>query len=711
MTKAVGFLLVCTVVTATQESLPHDTATGWAGVDPKHSAGHVQGISSIRPTSPSLAITSGTVSIGGGAVGPSLTYTCDPSINTVAGACNALNTTIAALYTSKFSDINASIYVTFGATGLGQSQYVINSKTYASFRSALQADQTDSDDVIAFADSVPATNPVNTSDTVFLTNANARALGFAAGSGLQSDGSTFCTIGAAGCYDGIITVSSAQQSAGDLYFRTGPPITGSQYDFYSVVEHETDEILGTASCSIPACGSEVYPSDLYRYQSNGTRSFGAGNNNSCASSNSGNACFSIDGVHMLQQYNNLNNGEDSGDWATNCSQPLVQDAAACPGVGGTDISPTAELLVLDVIGYSVIAPPPLLVPNVVGMTRASATTAITGQGLVVGTITTVSSLSQPAGDVISESPVAGTQVTAGSIVSLIISGSQPLTVTPSSGSSGRQLFSFVTRDANGASSIQYVQSLFSQSGISASNACYFSYDPAANVFYLLSDDMTQWYGLAGGTSGTIGNAQCTIYGGTSGSTKAGTDLTTNVDISFRSGFAGLKTIYQFSGDALGDVSGWISMGTWNDVGDPNVVELKSLSPNSGTGFSHVFTAVVKDGEGASNIAFAQFLMNTALGGFNGCFIHYDRASNVFYLLNDSGTAFFGLLAGSATQVSNSQCTLQGVGSGGTATGPNLTVTYTLEFTVGFASTKQIYMQAVDSAGVIEVWHHMGTWTP
>lgn len=711
MTQAVAFLLVCTVLSATQESVPHGATTGWAGVDPKHATGHVQGISSVHRASLPLASTSGSVSIGGGAVGASLTYTCDPSINAVAGVCNALNTTIAALYTSKFSDVNASIYVTFGTTGLGQSQYVINDKTYASFRGALQADQTDSNDVTSFTDSVPATNPINSSDTVFLTNANARALGFAAGSGLQSDGSTFCTIGAAGCYDGIITVSSAQHSAGDLYFRTGPPITGSQYDFYSVVEHETDEILGTPSCSIPACASEIYPADLYRYQSNGARSFVAGNNNSCASSNSGNACFSIDGIHMLQQYNNLNNGEDSGDWASNCSQPLVQDAVACPGVGGTDISPTAELLVLDVIGYSVVAPPPILVPNIVGMTRASATAAIGGQGLAVGTIITVASVSQPAGDVISESPAAGTQVTAGSLVNLVISGSQPLTVTPSSGSSGRQLFSFLARDANGASSIQYVQSLFSKSGISASNACYISYDPAANVFYLLSDDMTQWYGLLGGSANTIGNAQCTIYGATSGSTMVGTDLTTNVDISFRSGFAGLKTIYQFSGDALGDGSGWISMGTWNDVGDPNVVELKSLSPTSGTGFSQVFTAVVKDGEGANTIAFAQFLMNTALSGFNGCFIHYDRVSNVFYLLNDSGTAYFGLLAGSATQVSNSQCTLQGVGSGGTAMGPNLTVTYTLEFTAGFAGTKQVYMQAVDSAGVIEVWHHMGTWGP
>jgi hypothetical protein len=217
--------------------------------------------------------------------------------------------------------------------------------------------------------------------------------------------------------------------------------------------------------------------------------------------------------------------------------------------------------------------------------------------------------------------------------------------------------------------------------------------------------------LLGGSGNTTGNAQCTIYGATSGSTKVGTDLTTHVDISFRTGFSGLKTISQFSGDTLGNGSGWQTMGTWNDTGDPTVVELISLTPNSGTGFSQVFTAVTRDSNGATTIPFVQFVMNAGLSGVNGCFIHYDRASNVFFLLNDGGTAFAGLVAGSATQVSNSQCTLHGVGSGGTAVGSDLTVTYKLDFSGGFTGTKQVFMQAVNNTGVIEVWHLMGTWAP
>src|SRR5437764_15493036 len=128
----------------------------------------------------------------------------------------------------------------------------------------------------------------------------------------------------------------------------------------------------------------------------------------------------------------------------------------------------------------------------------------------------------------------------------------------------------------------------------------------------------------------------------------------------------------------------------------------------------MFTAVIRDGDGATTIPFAELVMTAQpINSFsgNGCFIFYAQASNVFYLLNDSATAFSGLVAGSATSVSNSQCTLHGTGSGGVASGSNLVVTYNLTFSPGFAGTKQIYMQAADDYSTIEVWHQIGTWNP
>jgi hypothetical protein len=61
-------------------------------------------------------------------------------------------------------------------------------------------------------------------------------------------------------------------------------------------------------------------------------------------------------------------------------------------------------------------------------------------------------------------------------------------------------------------------------------------------------------------------------------------------------------------------------------------------------------------------------------------------------------------------VSNSQCTLKGVGSGGTVVGSDLTVTYNLDLAPAFAGSKKIFLQAVDNTNVIQPWRQMGTWT-
>ncbi len=62
------------------------------------------------------------------------------------------------------------------------------------------------------------------------------------------------------------------------------------------------------------------------------------------------------------------------------------------------------------------APTSIAVPNVTGQTQAAATSAITGAGLTVGTVTQQSSSTVASGSVISQSPAAGTNVASGSAV-------------------------------------------------------------------------------------------------------------------------------------------------------------------------------------------------------------------------------------------------------------------------------------------------------
>lgn len=302
--------------------------------------------------------------------GTGIVYTCDATVNAAAPqACNVLNTTIAALYSYWFTNANATIYVTMGYGNFSHSQSWANSFTYAQFRSQLVASATSANDAAAIAGSVPAASPFGTS-MVQLNTALQRALGFTPTTGVTASGGSCPQVGVPGCYDGLITINSVNP----YYFRVGP-IAGGQFDFYTTVEHETDEVLGTASCAF-GCGGYFDATDLFRYHSNGKRAEVPGDNSPCSSPSANNGCFSLDGVHMLQQYNNADTSLDAGDWLMNCSAQRVQDAESCPGTAGLDLNVSAEILVLDVVGYTTRQHPPPAGPFVCTNTTEPSITSI-----------------------------------------------------------------------------------------------------------------------------------------------------------------------------------------------------------------------------------------------------------------------------------------------------------------------------------------------
>lgn len=85
---------------------------------------------------------------------------------------------------------------------------------------------------------------------------------------------------------------------------------------------------------------------------------------------------------------------------------------------------------IDAVSVIAQCPAPVAVPDVVGKSREAAATAINQAGLVVGTVTLHSSSTVAAGEVISESPAAGSIVLTGSAVDLVVAdpclaGGQP----------------------------------------------------------------------------------------------------------------------------------------------------------------------------------------------------------------------------------------------------------------------------------------------
>ena len=99
-------------------------------------------------------------------------------------------------------------------------------------------------------------------------------------------------------------------------------------------------------------------------------------------------------------------------------------SATVPAGSVISQSPVAGTLVATGSAVSLVissGPALVTVPNVVNSTQAAATTAISGAGLVVGAVTSAASATVPSGSVISQNPIAGTQVAPGSAVALVIS--------------------------------------------------------------------------------------------------------------------------------------------------------------------------------------------------------------------------------------------------------------------------------------------------
>jgi hypothetical protein len=282
-----------------------------------------------------------------------ISYTCDPTV--AAATCTTLNTTIAGLYNRVFSNANADIYIQYGTTGLGQSTTgFTNQISYSTYINALQAEAgpgTLRADAIA---SLPATEPALYGGApIDITSALGTALGITGLNGTTAGGA-ICTVGTSGCYNGIITITNDPSTL--LYYRNGA-IDPAAYDFYSVVEHETDEVLGTSSCIgttgpslANGCSNNAASAvDLYRFNG-GSRVF---------LDDTPGAYFSYDGGVTNGAdgalYNTLANGNDYADFISGCpATPLVQDGTACPGFAGLDITNDggAEIRLLDAVGYN-----------------------------------------------------------------------------------------------------------------------------------------------------------------------------------------------------------------------------------------------------------------------------------------------------------------------------------------------------------------------
>ena len=239
------------------------------------------------------------------------------------------------------------------ATGaLGESESYLQYVSYASLRSALSSHNTDATDASVLA-SLPATAPV--SGYLWITTAQAKALGLAAPSGTGLDG----YIGLASSYP----------------FSYSGTVTSGTYDFSGVISHELTEVMGRLMLTGGSIGPYAHSYsllDLLHYSSPGVRDLSA----------STPGYFSVDGGTTNGGAFNTVSGGDAADWASSMGANSY-DAFSNAGVANPVTR--GDLAEMDAIGWTPAVnptPPPTPTPTPIPVPSPTAGPVLSPPGAV-----------------------------------------------------------------------------------------------------------------------------------------------------------------------------------------------------------------------------------------------------------------------------------------------------------------------------------------
>jgi len=283
----------------------------------------------------------------------------------------------------------------------------------------------------------------------------------------------------------------------------------------------------------------------------------------------------------------------------------------------------------------------------------------------------------------------------------------PVSVTPSSGSGSSQVFSFVFSSPKGYAALSTILVIVNSTLVSAGE-CFFLYYPGSNALYLVNDASSGWVGSATlGQSGTLQNSQCSVNSAASSASGSGNNLTLNVALTFQPAYNGAKNIYMDAYD--GTDSGWQQKGTWTVPGATGPPAPVSVTPNSGSGSSQLFSFVSSSPRGYAALSAVLVVVNTTLASAGECYFLYYPGINALYLANDASSGWAGsVILGQSGTLQNSQCSVNSAASSSSGSGNNLTLIVALTFQPTFGGAKNIYMDAYD--GTDSGWQQKGTWT-
>ncbi len=248
--------------------------------------------------------------------------TFDPNVNNAPAGFKAAVNYALAFYQHAFTN-SVTVNITFAwaplSSGIAaQNDFFFDTFSYSQIRNALIASAKSPDDLTAYA-TLPVNNPTGHSNSVAeyeLTLPQEMALGLGTATGT----------------DLIVTLNSNLSWTFDPNNRA----VSGKHDAIGALEHEISEGMFGRFGDLASDG-QYSLFDLFRYTSSGVRGLTPGP-----------GFFSIDGTHLLTQFNNPNNGGDAADWLPS----IVGDSFGSSYSGVISAVSLVDLKTLDVAGWN-----------------------------------------------------------------------------------------------------------------------------------------------------------------------------------------------------------------------------------------------------------------------------------------------------------------------------------------------------------------------
>ena len=255
----------------------------------------------------------------------------------------------------------------------------------------------------------------------------------------------------------------------------------------------------------------------------------------------------------------------------------------------------------------------------------------------------------------------------------------------------------------------------------ATGSCLVEYNRISNGMRLIDDPGTGWLGPligvpAGPGGGILSNSYCTLDTTQSGARFSGNTMYVDAKVTFKSSLSRVLGTFLQELDVNGVWTGMTQFGNWTPypVASPKPGPyIVAGSPQIGAGSSTAITITAGHTSGTSALTAIHLLISSKIVGGSPCHIAFVPAGNAVVLVNDGGTGVVpgSVTPGTSSSLSNSRCTVSGIGMNSSGTGNTVTITIPVSFnTSTFGGAKTLYLNAFDNTGLLTHWQQFGAWT-